>query len=103
MINFSRLFNSVVHYAHVCKMKIHHIKVVFYTKIAERKFRRISYRTCCCGLSMDNHPITEEHQPRDMKKYIINKYVSAKLGGNDFMEWAIIKYMQSKMRQLSND
>lgn len=103
MINFRRLFNSVVHYSHVCKMKIHRIKVVFYTKIAERKFYRIPYGTCCCGLSMDNHPTSEEHQPRDMKEYIINKYVSAKLGGNDFMQWAIIKYMEGKIRKLKND
>ena len=44
---------------------------------------RMPYGTCCCGLSMNNHPPTEEHQPRDMKEYIINKYVSAKIGGND--------------------
>lgn len=58
---------------------IHRFRLFFYTKIAERKFYRIPYGTCCCGLSMDNHPILEDHTPRDIKEHTITNYLQSKI------------------------
>ena len=55
------------------------LKLFFWTKIAERKFSHMPFDTCCCGLSIDDHSILENHQPFDMKNYVITKYVQSKM------------------------
>ena len=58
---------------------LNRVRLAFWTKMAERKFKNAPTGICCCGLTIENHPVTEEHQPRDMKEYAIESYVKSKI------------------------
>lgn len=45
---------------------------------AKWKFRKIPYGVCCCGANMEDHPVWDNHSPRDEKEYTITSYVEGR-------------------------